>query len=366
MIVDLLRDVASLQLGYSSENTPEMQKRGDLIRHKLPWEFAKYEDRFQAILGRPLEDIGIEGRDGIGRKTQAPWVRIYSKEFSPSATTGFYVVIHFSADGFWSFVTVGCSATKWDNGKRDLVKSTAVDLERRVNWAKSILDRSQIDYSHFTDPINLGSEHSLPKSFEKATILCKRLRINETTEEQVLRSVEEALGYLKVIYDSYAVLGDLDSSDIATIVIQNAVNPLKKSSKSRQGYGLNPKERKAVENHAVLIVTEYLQVEGYDVKDVSKTASYDLWATRDKESIKVEVKGSTSDSSDAILMTANEVELHSSNSENTALAIVYDIRLNRYADPPSCSGGTLEYIFPSNLEGWDIVPTAYILKRSQQ
>ncbi|MFN6101883.1 MAG: MrcB family domain-containing protein, partial [Burkholderiales bacterium] len=50
----------------------------------------------------------IEGSDGKGRKNESPWVRIYDPSMSPSATLGWYVVLHFSRDGTKSFL-----ATCW-------------------------------------------------------------------------------------------------------------------------------------------------------------------------------------------------------------------------------------------------------------
>ena len=105
-MIDKIKRIAELQLQYSSDNTPAMQERGEIIRNVLPAMLRESLDDFKSCLGRFSADIEIEGKDGIGRKTGTPWVRIYSKSLSPSATTGFYVVLHFSIDGNRCYVTI--------------------------------------------------------------------------------------------------------------------------------------------------------------------------------------------------------------------------------------------------------------------
>lgn len=122
-----IKRVAELQLEYSSENTPAMSERGQIIRVDLPDFLRKHISEFENGLGRFFSELKIEGRDGIGRKTEAPWVRLYSATLSPSATIGFYVVIHFALDGSKFFVTIGCAATKWDNERGDLIKQSMIE-----------------------------------------------------------------------------------------------------------------------------------------------------------------------------------------------------------------------------------------------
>jgi len=134
MIPELKR-IAELQLDYSSENTPPMQERCRIIRSDLPAVLQNYRDKFEESLGRFSSGLEIEGSDGIGRKTQAPWVRLFSKDLSPSATTGYYVVIHFSVDSERCFVTIGFGATTWNSERGDLEKSSDTELERKKSWA---------------------------------------------------------------------------------------------------------------------------------------------------------------------------------------------------------------------------------------
>ena len=363
MLSSTIKEIARLQPHYSSENTEQMKKRGQLIRSVLPSQLAEFRDRFRGNLGAFGDSIDFEGRDGIGRKTSAPWVRIFSKELSPSATSGFYMVIHFSVDGSRCFVTVGCASSTWDNEKGDLIKSSDSELQRKVDWAREVAEKARIDCSAFSDAIEIGSSDKLPKSFEKATAFCQTHRVASLTDEALLLSIESALNILGVIYKSYCDLEDLNSTEICKIEIASAVNPHKKSSASRQGFGLNSRERKAVEIRAMEVVKDYLTGLGYSLKDKSSTHSYDYLVCMEGQETKVEVKGTTSPSADAILMTANEVRLHTNEKEQTALAIVSGIHFTSRGDHPVCSGGELEYRDPSLIDEWDIEPTAYVVRR---
>ena len=62
-----------------------MKKRVDIIRRVLPVELKELIAGVDAPLGIFSNDLSLEESDGIGRKTEAPWVRVYSRAKSPSA-----------------------------------------------------------------------------------------------------------------------------------------------------------------------------------------------------------------------------------------------------------------------------------------
>jgi len=363
MLVEPIVEIARLQTRYSSENTEPMRRRGVLIRDTLPQALERFRARFRAKLGPYGSTIDFEGRDGIGRKTQAPWVRIFSRELAPSATTGFYMVIHFALDGTRCFVTVGCASTRWDSERGDLIKSSDQDIQKKVAWARATVDKAGVDHAAFGDAIDIGSTLALPRSFERATAFCQAHAVSGLTDQSLLASIDGALSILGVIYEAYAKLEDLESSAISAIEIDAVVNPVKKSAASRQGFGLDAAERRAVELRAMEIVRAFLEASGYEVQDESAGQSYDFLATKGGMQTKIEVKGTTSPVADAILMTANEVRLHLDQSERTALAIVRGIVLVERGKSPKCSGGILEYHEPSGIIGWEIEPTAYLVRR---
>ena len=141
--------------------------------HPLPREIAaaSFVAIFRNCCGGGLPTL----KKSIGRKTEAPWVRLYSDSFSPSAITECYLVIHFALDGGSYFVTLGCGASEWDSERGDLNKYSDEELNRKVGWALDVLQKAGQDTSDFPDTIAIGSKKPLPRSFEKATILAETL-----------------------------------------------------------------------------------------------------------------------------------------------------------------------------------------------
>lgn len=92
---DSLKSVVSLQRNWSAENTPAMQERGKIIRNRIPAQLKELSQQ---------HGMEVEGRDGTGRKTRVPWVRIYHPRFSPSATEGWYVATENreETDRYWN------------------------------------------------------------------------------------------------------------------------------------------------------------------------------------------------------------------------------------------------------------------------
>ena len=74
-MVNELKRIAELQLSYSSTNTPAMQERGRIITKDFPKLLNEHLNELKPHLGKFGGDLAIEGSDGIGRKTEAPWVR---------------------------------------------------------------------------------------------------------------------------------------------------------------------------------------------------------------------------------------------------------------------------------------------------
>jgi hypothetical protein len=105
-------------------------------------------------------------------------------------------------------------------------------------------------------------------------------------------------------------------------------------------------------------VSEHLTGLGFTVKDVGLKKSFDLDARGPDIRLKVEVKGTTSPGGE-ILLTANEVDLHTETFPNNASGIVHSIELDRNKDPPVASGGTLVFESPWNLRASNLKPMSY-------
>jgi hypothetical protein len=94
-----------------------MKERGNLIRHTLADQIRDLSPRLKPALANFGDEFGVDGSDGISRKTGAPWVLFCNLTMSPDARSGFYSVIHFTADGRRRSSRLAGGATQWTNGE---------------------------------------------------------------------------------------------------------------------------------------------------------------------------------------------------------------------------------------------------------
>ena len=134
---------------------------------------------------------------------------------------------------------------------------------------------------------------------------------------------------------------------------------------SSQGYGLTVAERNAVELRAMVLAETWLREQGYKPKDTSASKSYDFEATRDGETLFVEVKGTMSDRADAIAMTHGEVALHREAKGRTALILVTGIGLDKASAEPAATAGELEALVGWDIDSWELTPKVYRVARAR-
>lgn len=352
-----IKRILELQPLYSATNTAEMQERGKLVRQVLVSEISGLQHKIAPELGKFGQDFFVEASDGIGRKTELPWVRFCSKLMSPTPRDGFYVVVHFSTDGSAFHITVGCSASQFKNGSFRTLNDA--DLDRRTNWARKIVKEAHGLMTSFTDLADFGARRPLPQSFQRATALCETVKIDQLHNADLVLLLREAAGYLKTIYEAQSTGRDQEPADLDEQLVIDTIRP-RKFGRS-QGFGLSADDRKLVEMRAMHLVETWLKDRGYKVNDTSANNPFDFEAAKQDEKIKVEVKGTTSDFADSIFMTRNEVELHRKEKGSTALIIVTGISLDKSTQ--SASGRNIEPFFKWDIDQWGIVPTAFRLQR---
>ncbi len=360
MIIETLEQICRLQPSYSPENTADMQERGRLIRRVLPSDIKAIEPELRRALGDFASEFDIGASDGIGRKTEAPWVRFFAKSMSPTPRDGFYAVIHFAADGSAAFITVGCGSTIWANG--ELRPISDEELKKRTEWARKVIVEKFGSTYPFDDQIALKAWAALPRTFEKATALAKRLPIERLDEAEVEELLIQASERLRELYIAQRLGKHLTNSQISELELEAIARPARKEL-SGQGFHLSAEERKAIELRAMEVSREWLECQGYVVIDTSSTSPFDYEATKDKVSLKIEVKGTTADDADSIFMTKNEVELHRTQKGSTALFIVSKIGVNRNEEGVAAAGGDLLPLIGWNIDEWEVLPMAYQLKR---
>lgn len=358
---EALKRICELQPHYSAGNTPEMQERGEQLRGVLKPAIEKLEPLLGAALGRFGPDFHVDASDGIGRKTELPWVRFCSKAMSPSPTEGFYCVIHFSTDGSAVHITAGCGSSRFHNGSS--IPLPDRELDAQTAWARTVLLEQLGNLEPFSDPANFGATRQLPISFQRATAIAKRVAYDDIDDTDLERLLEQAAERLRIVYEAQAIGRDLSLADQAELEIAAVINP-NHDQNTRQGYGLPPAAKRAVERRAMEIAEQWLSDNGYNVKDCSASRPYDIEAQNGSKTIKVEVKGTTSDRADAILMTRNEVELHRREKGATALIVVSKIRLIVDGDKFTANGGQAETMLGWDIDKWSLEPTAYRLTKN--
>lgn len=351
-----LKRICELQPAYSSKNTPAMQERGKIIREQLRPAIEGMQGQLAPLLGPFGQDFLVEASDGVGRKTELPWVRFASESMSPAATEGFYFVVHFSTDGSAVHLTIGSGSSKYKGGS--FVERTGAEIDANTAWARSIILEGFGTLSPFVDEHDFGARRPLPKSFERATVVSKKIPFDdlETTDfETILRLAAERL---RTIYEAQSSGRDVAPADQDEVAIEAIINP-NRSGGRRQGWGLPAPAKRAVELRAMELARQHLEEDGFEVKDRSAKHPFDLEASKDGATIKVEVKGTTSDRAEAILMTRNEVDLHAKEKGSTCLIIVSRIRLQKCEGEYEAEGGDLEALMGWDIDEWSREPTAF-------
>ncbi len=167
---------------------------------------------------------------------------------------------------------------------------------------------------------------------------------------------------LAAVYRAQAAGRDVSPADQAQQDIEEIILSRGRASRG-QGYGLDALARRQVELCAMHKAREWFELKGYAVEDCSSIRPYDLHVQKGNETIKVEVKGTTSDFADAILMTRNEVELHRREAGSTALALVSSIQLSKENEVWDAKGGVIEVHIGWEIDSWDVEPTVFRVSR---
>lgn len=97
------------------------------------------------------------------------------------------------------------------------------------------------------------------------------------------------------------------SSKFDEVIDDTVVEALEKSHAKSQGFQLDSKLRKALEDYAMEAAKRHFLSDGYEVEDHSKNRPYDLCCKRKKELLYVEVKG-TQTKGEEIILTSGEVD----------------------------------------------------------
>ena len=357
---ELLDEVLKLQPMWTYTNTPDMQRRGKLIRNEIPSWLKSHFSELSAAMGPSGNDLKFEGRDGMGPKSEIPWVRFYSAVRSPNAHQGWYCVYLFNASGSGAYLCICHGSTRYENG--EFRPRAPAELATLVHWARHVVSSAK-SFNNYGAGIVLGARGELGGAYEQGTAFSKCYEAGGVPKAKVLLSdaveFSEILGKL---YNAEDLGHSPESASLDAQRVQQAVDDIVTPKKTRggngQGFGLTHSERCAVDHRAMVVTQEYLTAAGYTLKDVSKSQPYDYIATKNGSSIIVEVKGTTGKLG-SVLLTANEVAAHRRQYPANALIIVHAIDLNRIAKPPHATGGVPHMIAPWGITDSSLKPLSY-------
>ena len=183
-------------------------------------------------------------------------------------------------------------------------------LDAETTWARHVVTQEFGTLAPFHDPAGSGVQEGRSRfSFQRATAISKRVPYGDIHSTDFTDLYVQAAARLRSVYVAQASGRDLSDADQRELEIVATLDP-RKTAGMRQGYGLSAPARRAVEQRAMDVAAHFLTSKGYTIKDVSSSKPFDFEAAMRRALLKVEVKGTTSDRADAILMTRNEVELH--------------------------------------------------------
>ena len=115
----------------------------------------------------------------------------------------------------------------------------------------------------------------------------------------------------------------------------------------------------AIERYAVRVVSDHLRADGWEVDDVGLVESYDLDCVRGKDTLHVEVKGTTG-TGDPVTLTHREVDHARNQHPHVALGVVSGIRVTMLDNGlPDAAGGSLELWHPWRIDDGEIKATVF-------
>ncbi|MFJ7421499.1 MrcB family domain-containing protein [Streptomyces uncialis] len=363
---ELLSEVLGLQKVWQAKNTEEMQRRGSVVRTEIRDWLREHVEALAVALEIPLDDVGVEGKDGAGQRAEVVWARVYSKSRTPSATDGWYIVYLFSGDGERVYLSLMQGTTEWIAGELKPREPTA--LKKRIDWARPLIKHVAGERTDLLTHIRLNARTKLGKGYEPGNVLAIEYQRDAIPNSNVLSEdllfMAKLLGPLyKAADDATYIPGDLPVE--VQEATQSAANTANRRSarKGGQGFLLTAAERMAIEDRSVALATGYFKAQGWTVKDVGASKPYDLHLTRVDEKLHVEVKGTTSDGSQ-VIVTRAEVECQRRFAPDNALVIVHSIELDRSVDPVTATGGVLHCTSPWTIEEETLTVISYVHRTS--
>ncbi len=167
---------------YLLNNKETVQHKKDRIVRLITDDFP---ETLAQLLNLDKSEYLVKGSVGTGTISDIPWIAIYHKEITKTATKGYYPVFLFNDDCSGVYLTFLLGWTQYKNHFKNIQVARA-QIIRATTLIKQELRPTD---GFLTDKIDLKTRNTnLAKGYELGTICSKFYEVNSIPNEEVLRS----------------------------------------------------------------------------------------------------------------------------------------------------------------------------------
>ncbi|MDM4720877.1 DUF3578 domain-containing protein [Micromonospora sp. WMMA1363] len=366
-----LQRVLDLAGEYSKDQTPAMTSRDNLLRDCVA--------DLAAAVGEinPIEQLRFDVRVKAGGRqsnySPVPWVRLYSPVHSPAATSGYYLVYLFAADGSRVYLSLNQGTSEFRSGAMRPINNRSVLTTRATEARAAITDfaatlpatlgRLSIDLA-WASMSTVGTEsRQRIRNYEAGNIIAYEYVSGAVPgNEHLYGDLASMLPLLAQLYQAPVIRPAAAVNEANRPRESVARRAARNSVRRSQGRQLDSATRRAIEVYAEDCAIHELEQDGWKVERVGHlNRGYDLECTRpDGAALHVEVKG-TQTRGEEVTLTPNEVRHNQDQKECAAahgLYVVSEIQVQP-GDPVVCTAGRPQFTTPWLIDAADLVPREY-------
>lgn len=134
----------------------------------------------------------IKASVGAGQKSEIPWLCVFNKNITTSATKGIYICYLFKSDMSGFYLVLGQGITTFEELYR---KEKYDNIKKVAEYFRNLIGDNDNRFSK--EPINLKGTKGLAKGYEAGTIISKYYAKDNYSDEEFINDLIE----LKNIYD---------------------------------------------------------------------------------------------------------------------------------------------------------------------
>lgn len=347
---ELIEEVLTLQPLWSATTTPEMTRRGLIVRNEMPAQLRVWAESFTQTQGGEL--LSVEGKDHQGNRTEIPWVRVFSKIMSPDPQTGWYVVYLFSGLGGACYLALGQGSTSGaDQRSRPIDELNARNEWARAECADQIAARGDLHEKIDLEP----RRTSLAKSYEAGTAVAIRYEAGSVPDDAQLQAdLDFMLEMLSRVYAGEASRGPQNAGASAVSALATGLSMYLIDADEQ----MTQDEIAAFDEFIITEATSYLESLGNEVRLAGGTDPYDLVAEIDGVETYVLVRGSRGAAA-SIELSVEELSFHRHAYPRSALFVVGELQMTSTGGTASVNGGNPSFLEPWALGPSDVRPVRY-------